>query len=195
MRGRSSGKTGPPVPGLTRVGGGAKNLFLKRLYSVGRATSLWMIRYQDPCMMGYDGDGVTGRVRPNSQNPTVSLQISRSPTGIPPSSISSHTANAVVGEQWTSCAAFDAHGSHAMVDCRHTAACVAVRSNQHTHEHKRQAQCSTWRAHSCTQHEISSTDRPRQTDSVYPRQPSSITPQRVCRGQVTRQLLLVFFIA
>ena len=23
MRGRSSGKTGPPVPGLTRVGGGA----------------------------------------------------------------------------------------------------------------------------------------------------------------------------
>ena len=24
MRGRSSGKTGPPVPGLTRVGGGAK---------------------------------------------------------------------------------------------------------------------------------------------------------------------------
>ena len=25
MRGRSSGKTGPPVPGLTRVGGGAKN--------------------------------------------------------------------------------------------------------------------------------------------------------------------------
>ena len=30
MRGRSSGKTGPPVPGLTRVGGGAKTpkLFL-----------------------------------------------------------------------------------------------------------------------------------------------------------------------
>jgi hypothetical protein len=26
MRGRSSGKTGPPVPGLTRVGGGAINL-------------------------------------------------------------------------------------------------------------------------------------------------------------------------
>jgi len=25
MRGRSSGKTGPPVPGLTRVGGGAIN--------------------------------------------------------------------------------------------------------------------------------------------------------------------------
>ena len=28
MRGRSSGKTGPPVPGLTRVGGGAINCFV-----------------------------------------------------------------------------------------------------------------------------------------------------------------------
>jgi hypothetical protein len=31
MRGRSSGKTGPPVPGLTRVGGGAINISLSRL--------------------------------------------------------------------------------------------------------------------------------------------------------------------
>ena len=30
MRGRSSGKTGPPVPGLTRVGGGANKAHLRK---------------------------------------------------------------------------------------------------------------------------------------------------------------------
>jgi len=34
MRGRSSGKTGPPVPGLTRVGGGAIDNILSYLIRV-----------------------------------------------------------------------------------------------------------------------------------------------------------------
>ena len=45
MRGRSSGKTGPPVPGLTRVGGGAirsglfglESITLKRVVQRGRS--------------------------------------------------------------------------------------------------------------------------------------------------------------
>lgn len=131
-----------------------------------------------------EGSGQTAKT------PPYPSRSQEAPLVSPPSSISSHTANAV--EQWTSCAAFDAHGSHAMVDCRHTAACVAVRSNQHTHEHKRQAQCSTWRAHSCTQHEISSTDRPRQTDSVYPRQPSA-SRRSVCAGVKSHDSSLTCF--
>jgi len=134
-----------------------------------------------------EGSGQTAKT------PPYPSRSQEAPLVSPPSSISSHTANAVVGEQWTSCAAFDAHGSHAMVDCRHTAACVAVRSNQHTHEHKRQAQCSTWRAHSCTQHEISSTDRPRQTDYVYPRQPSA-SRRSVCAGVKSHDSSYLFFL-
>jgi hypothetical protein len=39
MRGRSSGKTGPPVPGLTRVGGGAINNHLDEKLSPDLAGS------------------------------------------------------------------------------------------------------------------------------------------------------------
>ena len=64
--------------------------------------------------------------------------------------------------------------------------------NIHTSIRGKQAQCSTWRAHSCTQHEISSTDRPRQTDSVYPRQPSA-SRRSVCAGVKSHDSSLTCF--
>ena len=51
MRGRSSGKTGPPVPGLTRVGGGAiRETFAPRLVYLGAAPPPCMY----VCMYGDD---------------------------------------------------------------------------------------------------------------------------------------------
>ena len=60
MRGRSSGKTGPPVPGLTRVGGGAKTKVVNwaepeaRALVAGRTRSLCPVSNPDLTKNHYD---------------------------------------------------------------------------------------------------------------------------------------------